>query len=391
MEKLIPFITIILLLICFFGLKVDAEDNDFFISGVDIVNTDVNITIEGDVTLDAYSILENNGEIELKNSQLAYLTLNSESNYQADSGFMRFTGSRDVIIAGTNPYLNNVSVDLSSGDIFCDKNLEIGGFLHLKNGIINLPDDEILQVHKSLPLAVSFHNENSFVQGRLQRNTLSGESYEFPVGSDNKYHLFEIKNATAEDKVDVFFDRDVYYDWSPYEKLYYSHVLNDGGWRVNANQNTEFKVGMSLENLEDPFINTSHLVVARMDQLNFPSGDWDYYTDATTNSAQWANLNRFTGSGIYTLAELLGLRYINLIVVGRGVDTHFIIEDVDKFIKRKIKIYNRWGQEIFESKTYNNEYDASGLPQGTYYFVFEYSDGDINGTESSFFEVKYED
>ena len=390
MEKLIPLITIILLMICFFGHKVDAEDNDFFVYGVDVVNTDVNMTIEGDITLDENSVLKNNGVIELNNSQLAYVTLDSESNNLTGKGFLKFTGYSDVVITGVNPYLNNVSVELNSGAIYCDDNLFIGGLLQLKNGIINLPEDGKLKIHSGNESSLSHYNNNSFVQGRLERATLAGASYEFPVGAGDDLHLLKIDNTAAEAAVDVFFDENIYYDWMPYENEYSSHILTDGGWRVNATQGTEFRIGMSLKNLNDAEMDPSKIVAVSMAPSEFPAGRWQFHARTTEVSGQWANLNEHVGSSIYTLAEVSDLIFSNLIVVGKGVDTKFVIDGIDRFVKRDMTIYNRWGQVLYKSANYNNEYNAADLPRGTYYFVFKYDDGGINRTESSFFEVKYE-
>jgi gliding motility-associated-like protein len=59
-------------------------------------------------------------------------------------------------------------------------------------------------------------------------------------------------------------------------------------------------------------------------------------------------------------------------------DSHnptFWIEGIDGFPKSSLKIYNRWGTLIFEDLSYNNKWDGEDHPQGTYYYVFDRSDG----------------
>jgi gliding motility-associated-like protein len=48
-----------------------------------------------------------------------------------------------------------------------------------------------------------------------------------------------------------------------------------------------------------------------------------------------------------------------------------------------VRIYNRWGEKVFESKRgekYANKFDGTyngkGLPVGTYYYVIEFNDGE---------------
>jgi gliding motility-associated-like protein len=47
-----------------------------------------------------------------------------------------------------------------------------------------------------------------------------------------------------------------------------------------------------------------------------------------------------------------------------------------------IKIYNRWGKEVFESKDRNFKWDGSGLPAGVYFYVIDYTTRRFKGTVS---------
>ena len=40
-----------------------------------------------------------------------------------------------------------------------------------------------------------------------------------------------------------------------------------------------------------------------------------------------------------------------------------------------LQIFSRWGQSVFESAAYHNEWNAAGLPDGVYYYLLSYSDG----------------
>jgi gliding motility-associated-like protein len=66
---------------------------------------------------------------------------------------------------------------------------------------------------------------------------------------------------------------------------------------------------------------------------------------------------------------------------GDGLNEEFIISCVDEFANNHLEVYNRWGQLVYETDNYDNTWrgttrNGSELPDGPYYFVFEYTDID---------------
>lgn len=39
--------------------------------------------------------------------------------------------------------------------------------------------------------------------------------------------------------------------------------------------------------------------------------------------------------------------------------------------RKEITIYNRWGNELFHAKDYQNDWDGGRLPEGVYYYILE--------------------
>lgn len=60
---------------------------------------------------------------------------------------------------------------------------------------------------------------------------------------------------------------------------------------------------------------------------------------------------------------------------GDGFNETWTIDNIQLFPKRNLRVVNRWGDTVFSSKFYNNEWDgtyAKGLlPAGTYYYVLD--------------------
>jgi len=68
---------------------------------------------------------------------------------------------------------------------------------------------------------------------------------------------------------------------------------------------------------------------------------------------------------------------------GDGVNEFFVIDRISKFPNATVQIFNRWGNLIFESAPgyttpWDGTYKGNSLPVGTYYFVIDLKDDDVN-------------
>src|SRR5690606_19049214 len=52
-----------------------------------------------------------------------------------------------------------------------------------------------------------------------------------------------------------------------------------------------------------------------------------------------------------------------------GKNEFFVIRTMDRFQKTGPVIFNRWGDHVYESSDYKNDWSAEGLNAGTYYYV----------------------
>ena len=64
-----------------------------------------------------------------------------------------------------------------------------------------------------------------------------------------------------------------------------------------------------------------------------------------------------------------------------GLNDYFVIEGAQKYEGNSLRIFNRWGQEVFYAKSYSNNWDGSVnnkiLPDGTYFYIFDNGAGFI--------------
>ena len=54
---------------------------------------------------------------------------------------------------------------------------------------------------------------------------------------------------------------------------------------------------------------------------------------------------------------------------GDGQNDNFVIYNLDKYPNSQLFIYNRWGQKIYKSDDYLNNWDGENYSDGTYYYI----------------------
>jgi gliding motility-associated-like protein len=61
---------------------------------------------------------------------------------------------------------------------------------------------------------------------------------------------------------------------------------------------------------------------------------------------------------------------------GDGFNDFFKILGLEIFPDSKLVIYNRWGNVVYNTNNYTNDWDANGAPDGVYFYILELNNGD---------------
>jgi gliding motility-associated-like protein/uncharacterized repeat protein (TIGR01451 family) len=61
---------------------------------------------------------------------------------------------------------------------------------------------------------------------------------------------------------------------------------------------------------------------------------------------------------------------------GDGKNDFFVIKGLEKYPPAPLFVFNRWGDMVFQSKAYHNEWNGAGLSEGVYYYKLEVDEGD---------------
>jgi gliding motility-associated-like protein len=75
-----------------------------------------------------------------------------------------------------------------------------------------------------------------------------------------------------------------------------------------------------------------------------------------------------------------------------GVNDVFYIAKIEDFPENRLWVYNRWGSLVFETREYENTWpgswgDDTDLPDGTYYYILEWTDGGVTTVQRGYFEM----
>jgi gliding motility-associated-like protein len=54
---------------------------------------------------------------------------------------------------------------------------------------------------------------------------------------------------------------------------------------------------------------------------------------------------------------------------GDGKNDFFVIKGLEGFPESDLKVFNRWGSEVYDSNAYQNNWDGGDSPDGVYYYV----------------------
>jgi gliding motility-associated-like protein len=70
---------------------------------------------------------------------------------------------------------------------------------------------------------------------------------------------------------------------------------------------------------------------------------------------------------------------------GNGINDTWYIENIDAYPQSDLKVFNRWGEIVYSSKGYLNNWKGKNmngdvLPDGTYIYIISFPDTDINYT-----------
>lgn len=67
----------------------------------------------------------------------------------------------------------------------------------------------------------------------------------------------------------------------------------------------------------------------------------------------------------------------NIFTPGSGdINARFYIFNLDKYPNTNLTVYDRWGETVYSSPNYKNNWNGGNLPEGTYYYILTLANGE---------------
>lgn len=314
-------------------------------------------------------------------------------DFESSNATTYLAGNELQKISGSSPFYNyNLTVENTSGAmnaIAVSGQLEVANELTLTQGIVNTTESGG-QLILSSNARVSGASHDSHVDGFVEK--LGNTSFTFPVGDEGFY-----RNANLENQSGAYRIRYVYQDsLNPYpskRRIGNAFFMSDEYWVVQNDNTEEVRVTLSWDETTTTLARVvSNPEAIRMVRWNFEQEAW-MLQEATVdvlnrtvssiqniNDSEMAVFN-IAGADLDIILPDGVIVWNALSPNGDGKNDYLFIEQIDQLPNNTLKIYNRWGAEIFSTSNYDTVGNvfrgyAKGqdrfLPSGTYFYVLSY-------------------
>ena len=340
--------------------------------------------------------LLNDGELFI------YANFNNDGSIDfLNEGLTRFQGSIEQNISGSAlSYFHNVLFDNNSlvSPFYLSGSISIDNESDFSQGIVDNENygGNIIFQQNADHLGT---NDDSHVDGEVIK--IGDTEFEFPIGDSGFYRPAFI--TAPDNATDAFTAHYIFQNsdssTSPHNLAagVIHQIDNTEYWVIERTAgNSDVVLTLGWDNNTSPdFItdaNPEHIHIVRWDaENNFWKSEGGIPDPDNQTITTIANIE---GDGIFTLAIIKPeiilpddlVIYTAVSPNGNGRNDVFLIDGIDRYPNNSVKIFNRWGKEVFSTRGYNETdnvfrgfsktsmtiNDSEPLPTGTYFYILKY-------------------
>lgn len=362
------------------------------------------VSVHEDLLIKEYGAITNDGDLYVFKN----FTNNGKFKFSNNkvTGYTSFVGNNEQTITGegTSSFMfvefDNESTSLAFS---LDKEIEIVGTTFFENGILKAEEKGIV-TYLNGATSTGISNK-SYVNNKAQKK--GNESFTFPVG-DYKSQTFVPRVVTISPPSDPDTNFYVCFNWEK-ANIDFDKKEEDVGlinmnefWEIQNKSNEELvELTLTWSSVTTPEIfysDPSKLMIVRWNGEEWVKERENVYIDTHSKSIT----AKVSGYGIFTLACERKRGTIDPVIDfsasnsfspdGDGVNDEFVIPGLSEaYPKFKIKIYNRYGNVVYDYSN-NNELnptwwdgkshgrltltgDQKAMPAATYWYVVDFNDG----------------
>jgi len=394
--------TFITIAIFIYGFSVNAQDNVTVNKGLFSTKIGTQVSSYFDFQNQSTGNVINDGEFHF------YGDYNNDGLFSystnGTTGYVVFEGKNNPVqkISGNSPsFFYDVLFNKSgnANSFHLTNEIENAGTVNLFDGVV-LMDKDLGGAFVFLKGSKHINTSNqSHVDGEVIKE--GNESFKYPIGDSGYYRFASISapTAVASQYTGEYQFKNSNTEYPHRNKTGVINEINDQEfWIVNKSDSTPGSVILTLS--WDDLTTPSHLIDNGAEHLHIVL--WDQEQSLWVDQGgivDFANKTVTTpvdvdGFGVFTLASIKS----NLVNPGDvviydgvspnddGVNDYFIIDNIQHFPNNTVRIFNRWGQEVFKTTNYDSNGNvfkgysdanatinrAEKLPTGTYYYILEY-------------------
>ncbi|MGG6231478.1 gliding motility-associated C-terminal domain-containing protein [Tenacibaculum sp. SDUM215027] len=362
------------------------------------------VSIHDDIQIKDYGAITNDGDLYLFKN----FTNNGKFKFSnnKETGYTSFVGNDKQFITGggTSSFMfvefDNETTDLAFN---LDKEIEIVGTTFFENGILEAEEKGIVTyLNGATNIGVS---SKSYVNNKVQKR--GNEGFTFPVG-DYKSQTFVPRVVTISPPSDPITNFYVCFNWEK-ANIDFNKKEEDIGlidmnefWEIKNKSNEELvELTLIWSNVTTPeviYSDPSKIMIVRWNGEEWIKERENISIDLSSKSIT----AKVSGYGVFTLACEKKRGIIDPVIDfsasnsfspdGDGVNDEFVIPGLaEAYPKFKIKIYNRYGNVVYDYSN-NNELnptwwdgksygkltltgDTKEMPAATYWYVVDFNDG----------------
>src|SRR5690554_765148 len=368
-----------------------AQQLNWYNNGLIHINTSAKIVSIGDFENKEEGSFINNGEAIFKSDIINHGDLFFSETLMSHT---RIEGNNSQRVSGTHPikFYNLELNTFGTSEIDLENDLEIYGHTIFNHGILNTR--ETGGAINFYPQAtVSNASNYSFIDGFTRK--YGKESFQFPIGNKGWYRAMRIYgNTNALDAYEAIYHYENSDRYFPHTSKQHgiSYINTEEYWELIDYHTTDHvyvSIRLSNETMPNVLFNTNAtLTIVAWD---LAQQKWVDLGGVLDEVEEWiTTIFKVDIYGVYTIALKEGdtddLEIFNAVNPKDNYgNEYFRIEGIHAYPENELRIFNKWGELVYQTKAYNTEgnvfkgiakggfvlKEGSELPEGTYFYILK--------------------
>lgn len=298
-------------------------------------------------------------------------------SYNLGGGGFVFNGEANqyIHVEGGECQFGYMKLNMPSS-IYLNGSIGLHDSLILSNGLFHIEGENKLSLKFESPSNLKMADEKSdqsYIVGNLTRTTKSATSYFFPVGDETGYHPLYLSDIDSNDELNVFFERDIPFNWQGSGVNRDLELIDIGGWIVKSDLfiDNSFIIGLSSFDDSGNFIENANGIFYSEDPVFFSESVEVSSTLVSSRDLFVENTTKYYQGAYALISNTDEFNEVPNIIVANDANETYLKFNLGKYKNIKLRIYDSFGRIVYRSNAYSNDFDTKKYTSGTYYYYID--------------------